>query len=102
MGVRHKIFDIDDVLASFNYGETSVHLETFADLRYELECDIAEMIENPSEDFEGDLEVLEVLDYELQLLDKNITTFRDALVIHENMINSFKMIDEVRCRICIN
>lgn len=98
----NRLYQIDDVLARFNYGQTSNLLNMLVKQREELEIEIDFMYENGSEDEEGDEEVIQILEDQLLCLDQNILTFRDALLIHENMINQFKLIDEVRCRICFN
>ena len=99
---KSKIYTLDDVLASYDYGKISYFLDEFIKLREELDLEINHMIEHPSKNFEAEFQILKGIEIEIITLTKNITTFRDAMVVHEHRINEFRLIGDVKCRICIN
>jgi hypothetical protein len=101
MQINKKVFNLETVLNTLTYGKVMENYYSFLEIEKELQEQEIELL-NVSEDFEEAMAAVNEIEEQLDYLSRNITVFRDALLVLESEAFQRITLDNIQYKICLN
>jgi hypothetical protein len=101
MSVNKKVFDLETVINTYTYSKVMEYYHSLLEIEKELQEEEIELL-NASEDFEQAMTTVNEIEEQLDYLSKNISIFKDALLVLESECFQRITVENIQIKFCLN